>query len=144
MNNEKENKLRESAEQLAKHYCMVGSTMYDKLVERLICFAKSESSKSYHAPDNVDFEELRKEALQCFINEIKNEFKDQNWDYLEFISQRVISNYPPSVQNSGSDALLKSYDELLEIAKHYIKNHDYIVIANAEKNKTEFLKSKTT
>jgi len=34
---------------------------------------------------------------------------------------------------SVNEGLSKSHDELLKIAKHYIKNHDYIVIANAEK-----------
>ncbi len=29
------------------------------------------------------------DILTDFINEIKNEFKDENWDYLEFIADRV-------------------------------------------------------
>lgn len=36
-------------------------------------------------------------------------------------------------KSEANEALQKSHDELLKIAKHYIKNHDYIVIANAEK-----------
>lgn len=33
----------------------------------------------------------RSELLLAFIDEIKNEFKDQNWDYLNFIADRVLS-----------------------------------------------------
>jgi hypothetical protein len=32
------------------------------------------------------------EIIDLFITEIKNEFKDDNWDYLEFIKERVIKN----------------------------------------------------
>lgn len=30
------------------------------------------------------------QILVAFITEIKNEFADQNWDYLDFIAERVI------------------------------------------------------
>ena len=36
-------------------------------------------------------------------------------------------------KSEANEALQKSHDELLKIAKHYIKNHDYWVIANADK-----------
>jgi len=32
----------------------------------------------------------RSELLFAFIAEIKSEFADQNWDYLDFIAERVI------------------------------------------------------
>jgi len=34
---------------------------------------------------------MRSELLFAFIAEIKSEFSDQNWDYLNFIADRVIS-----------------------------------------------------
>ncbi len=33
----------------------------------------------------------QRELLFAFIKEIKDEFKDQNWDYLDFIAERVLS-----------------------------------------------------
>ena len=30
-------------------------------------------------------------AIDLFITEIKTEFKDDNWDYLEFIKERVLN-----------------------------------------------------
>jgi hypothetical protein len=33
------------------------------------------------------------EAIDLFITEIKSEFKDDNWDYLEFIKERVIEQF---------------------------------------------------
>lgn len=33
----------------------------------------------------------RRELLFAFIKEIKDEFKDQDWDYLDFIAERVLS-----------------------------------------------------
>jgi hypothetical protein len=33
------------------------------------------------------------EAIDLFITEIKTEFKDENWDYLEFIKERVIEQF---------------------------------------------------
>jgi hypothetical protein len=35
----------------------------------------------------------RIDAVELFITEIKNEFKDDNWDYLEFIKVRVIEQF---------------------------------------------------
>jgi hypothetical protein len=32
----------------------------------------------------------RSELLFAFIAEVKKEFADQNWDYLDFIAERVI------------------------------------------------------
>jgi hypothetical protein len=32
----------------------------------------------------------RSELLFAFIAEIKREFKDENWDYLDFIAERVL------------------------------------------------------
>jgi len=33
----------------------------------------------------------QRELLFAFIKEIKEEYIDQNWDYLEFIAERVLS-----------------------------------------------------
>lgn len=33
----------------------------------------------------------RSELLFAFIQEIKNEFADENWDYLDYIAERVLS-----------------------------------------------------
>ena len=33
------------------------------------------------------------EAIDLFITEIKTEFKDDNWDYLEFIKERVLKQF---------------------------------------------------
>ncbi len=35
-----------------------------------------------------------KELLNRFITEIKNEFKNENWDYLDFIAERVLGSSP--------------------------------------------------
>lgn len=42
--------------------------------------------KNCSMPDVV----LRSELLFAFIKAIKEEFADQNWDYLDFIADRVI------------------------------------------------------
>lgn len=33
---------------------------------------------------------IKKETLSSFIKEVKEEFKDQNWDYLDFIAERIL------------------------------------------------------
>ena len=33
------------------------------------------------------------ELLFAFITEMKDEFKDENWDYLDFIAERVLLKY---------------------------------------------------
>jgi hypothetical protein len=40
------------------------------------------------------------QILDRFINEIKSEFKDQNWDYLDFIKDRVIDSLSPDPSNT--------------------------------------------
>jgi hypothetical protein len=37
-------------------------------------------------------ERMYSEAIGLFITEIKNEFKDENWDYLEFIKLRLLED----------------------------------------------------
>lgn len=34
----------------------------------------------------------RRNLLTAFISEVKREFKDENWDYLDFIADRVLNN----------------------------------------------------
>lgn len=41
-------------------------------------------------PEN-NFEQENPDILDLFIREIKDEFKDENWDYLYFIAERVRS-----------------------------------------------------
>lgn len=36
----------------------------------------------------------KEKILSAFIAEIKKEFKDENWDYLDFIKERVLSSQP--------------------------------------------------
>jgi hypothetical protein len=38
-------------------------------------------------------ERMYSEEIDLFINEIKTEFKDDNWDYLEFIKERVVEQF---------------------------------------------------
>lgn len=47
----------------------------------------------------------KRELLLVFIKEVKKEFPDQNWDYLDIISERVLSNLssPQEVTNSFPD-----------------------------------------
>ena len=52
---------------------------YDNMNHFILGFARSN-------------EILRKELLGAFIAEIKKEFTDENWDYLEFIKDRVLKN----------------------------------------------------
>lgn len=40
----------------------------------------------------------RREIIEKFITEIKNEFHDQNWDYLTFIADRVMEREVTSNQ----------------------------------------------
>lgn len=97
-------------------------------------------------------EEIEQQKMQCSVyhNDILNlegekaglidEIADLK-SRLELSEQKVKLNYNTAIdlesklKASGSvnEALQKSHDELLKIAKHYIKNHDYWVIANADK-----------
>ena len=58
-------------------------------------------------------EYLKTDDILCAIMKLKSELK--------------------ASKSEANEALQKSHDELLKIAKHYIKNHDYWVIANADK-----------
>ena len=69
------------------------------------------------------------------VDELKDEIADLKSQLL-ISEQKVKLNYNCAIESSKSEAneaLQKSHDELLKIAKHYIKNHDYWVIANADK-----------
>jgi hypothetical protein len=39
------------------------------------------------------FERIYSEAIDSFITEIKTEFIHENWDYLDFIKERVIEQF---------------------------------------------------
>lgn len=58
--------------------------------EYLLC--KHTFIESSHL-DNVELPKIKtqRELLDEFINEIKDEFKNVNWDYLNFIADRVIA-----------------------------------------------------
>ena len=89
----------------------------------------------------------KEEIAQWIIDEINKNTKpliDEIADLksrLELSEQKVKLNYNTAIDlesklkasGSANEALQKSHDELLKIAKHYIKNHDYWVIANADK-----------
>jgi len=53
-----------------------------------------------------------KELLNRFITEIKNEFKDQNWDYLDFIADRVLSKPITSQPVSENKESIKRLSKL--------------------------------
>jgi hypothetical protein len=60
------------------------------------------------APTNGD-------ELDDFIQEIKNEFRDENWDYLTFVAERVRRKRvtPTPTSKEGLEELLKSiYHEI--------------------------------
>ena len=95
-------------------------------------------------------EKLRKEDTDDFVKAL-NESDDKSKKLLEEIDdlKSKVSNWMDKYTEINkenkklqselkdkemvNEALSKSHDELLKIAKHYIKNHDYIVIANADK-----------
>jgi hypothetical protein len=53
-------------------------------IKQLIKEAKEEALTIPHVVN-------RRELLFAFINEVKEEFKDENLDYLDFIADRVLS-----------------------------------------------------
>ena len=59
----------------------------DWIVDAMINFHESEVKKL-----NLLDDSNRRELLFAFIAEIKKEFEDENWDYLEFIAERVLIN----------------------------------------------------
>lgn len=95
-------------------------------------------SKSYHAPDKVDLEELRKDFINkfdltdCGHNQIFNFFKPH------------LS--PPSVKNSGSDAVLGFACFVREYEGTYSKGINFptgLSIYECYELYSEFLKNKT-
>lgn len=74
------------------------------------------------------------QILKDFIGAIKSEFKDENWDYLDFIADRVISRQTKVEHNSWDEAkqeaktkfnLLPNKEDLVESywINDYIKQH---------------------
>lgn len=66
---------------------------------------------AYYNRDKL-FERKAELKVNDFIKEIKDEFPDQNWDYLEFIKDRLITQQPdkPSAKNQ------QIVDEALDLA----------------------------
>jgi len=102
-------------------------------------FTKLELSKPIICPiEALDaMQEYSDQNTKPLVNKIA-ELKSQ----LLISEQKVKLNYNCAVEfesklkaskSEANEALQKSHDELLKIAKHYIKNHDYWVIANADK-----------
>lgn len=50
----------------------------------------------------------KRELLLVFIKEVKKEFPDQNWDYLDIILERVLSNLS-SPQEVSDEEIEKAY-----------------------------------
>jgi len=71
--------LEEAAEKYAEKWNDLENQF--KLSSCFIAGAKCQAERSYS------------DAIDLFITEIKNEFKDDNWDYLEFIKVRVIEQF---------------------------------------------------
>ncbi len=76
--------LEEAAEKLYPNdgffdeiYCDINEYNREKWIEGV----KQQQERSYS------------EAIDLFITEIKSEFKDYNWDYLEFIKERVLEQF---------------------------------------------------
>ena len=57
-----------------------------KVISSMINYAEQEASKNLVKPDVSG----RSKLLFAFIAEVKKEFADQNWDYLDFIAERVL------------------------------------------------------
>ena len=66
-------------------YLEVDATIADD-VKRRVLEALDEANKNFVQPDVSG----RSELLFAFITEVKKEFADQNWDYLDFIAKRVL------------------------------------------------------
>lgn len=52
------------------------------------------------------------QILKDFITAIKNEFKDENWDYLDFVADRVIENQPKVNEDNVWDEVRRGYKKL--------------------------------
>jgi molybdopterin converting factor small subunit len=83
------------------------------------------------------------QILDRFINEIKSEFKDQNWDYLDFIKDRVIDSLSPDPSNTieidGEVAKRQFSDEDIEkMADEFLPN--YLDLDTFKPKEIEFLK----
>ena len=61
---------------------------------QLVVLAMRRYAKLYHESEvkklNIPDVSRQSELLFAFIKAIKEEFADQNWDYLDFIADRVI------------------------------------------------------
>jgi hypothetical protein len=74
-----ENTLEEAAIDSKKRY--INETAKTISYREFIEGAKWQQERSYS------------EVIDLFITEIKDEFKDDNWDYLEFIKERVLEQF---------------------------------------------------
>ena len=54
-------------------------------------------------------------VLSIFIKEIKDEFKDQNWDYLDFIAERVLRRLDESTQQPPALDLVNAYENYIQV-----------------------------
>ena len=64
-------------------------------LEEFIRIESKSANESIGIMKGVEWQSKRSysEAIDLFITEIKNEFKDDNWDYLDFIKIRVIEQF---------------------------------------------------
>jgi hypothetical protein len=75
-------------------------------------------------------ESSTEEILTVFIKEIKEEFNDQNWDYLDFIKERILKKYASQrVEREVSDEYVIR-NKAIELAKECTCRHDQIVAEN--------------
>lgn len=115
-------------------------------------FTKLELSKPIICPIEAldamqEYSDQNTKPLIDEINKLKAQFEQSDKMYSDLLAKKDYfklnwKNSEDRIKQLQSDlkaaesvneGLSKSHDELLKIAKHYIKNHDYIVIANADK-----------
>jgi hypothetical protein len=78
---DKQETLEEVAEKYVNGRCTGG------IMERALLSAIEFGAKWQQEQDK----KMYSDAIDYFITEIKTEFKDENWDYLDFIKERVLT-----------------------------------------------------
>jgi len=120
-------------EVLAKHVKMEPKTLWG---ERTIWSKDAVKAMQEYSDQNTkplidEIAELRKEVEYQKSGYVTLKEYLKTDDILGAITK--LKSELKASKSEANEALQKSHDELLKIAKHYIKNHDYWVIANADK-----------
>lgn len=91
MKNEAIERLAEKAFNAAREYEVASASTYPTFQD----YWKTVKA-GYTAANKGVGTKWKRELLSDFIAEIKNEFKDENWGYLDFIAERVLKSPSPS------------------------------------------------